>query len=169
MIDHRDYPTARKTESEKSQHSLLDRLSPPDQLSANIHRQNQTHIKESIRRDLEMLLNTRLLRHDISRSLRHVRHSIVNYGVVDITSRPMHNEQQRVDFARELAKTIARFEPRLRNVNVNINVTRVTESKQHMHFRIDAALAVGSTLQPVCFKSEMEHSAARICLSEILQ
>lgn len=165
MTDHDHRTPSRKATADKLQASLLDRLCPRGQLPANNRRQRQVQMTDSIRRDLELLLNTRLLRHGMPESLRHVRYSVVNYGLVDIASRHLHSEKQCVDFARELATAIARFEPRLRNVRVSA----VADQNQHKRFRIDAELAGGFAQEPVCFESELEHRVAGIRLSQVLQ
>lgn len=163
MTEHKDRNPGKRPTRDGLKTSLLERLWHRHPPRANEHPQQPEQQAECIRRDLEMLLNTRVLRHGASAGLRHVRHSIVNYGITDIAARPLHSEQQREDFARELATAIARFEPRLRNVCVS---TAIGQQRQH-RFRIDAVLVVGTAMETVSFESELERSTASMRVSQV--
>jgi type VI secretion system protein ImpF len=82
--------------------SVLDRLldfEPKSQQEAPKSRsRNLRELKQSVRRDLEWLLNTRCFPDDIDENLEEVFKSVVVYGLPDITgvSAKNHLEQKRL-------------------------------------------------------------------------
>lgn len=146
--------------SGESRPGLLDRL----RHQGGSQHQSHAQLMESVRSDLEMLLNTRIHHYGIPASLHHVRRSVVNYGLVDLATCTLNGEQQRRDFAQRLATTIAQFEPRLRN----ISVSAVTDSpRQRLCFRINAVLAAEFAPEQICFESVLESATASLHVSEV--
>jgi type VI secretion system protein ImpF len=122
--------------------SILDRLIDP--ASAGVEGQagyNLAQMMETVRKDLEDLLNTRQTLGPSAKNLPRVRNSILGFGLPEISAMPSITPQQRRDIAEAVAATVARYEPRLRDVRVTPLDTE--EGKRAtLRFRIDARLAV---------------------------
>jgi type VI secretion system protein ImpF len=122
--------------------SLLDRLIDPEAGgTAWRHGYSVEQMVEAVHRDLEDLLNTRLMNIDIPEDCPETRRSLVGYGLPDLASLQAFSPQQRAEIGRILEATIAHFEPRLRDVRATL--LNPTETKDRtVKFRIDARLAV---------------------------
>jgi type VI secretion system protein ImpF len=144
--------------------SVLDRLLDyePEVLSEPVPSRAKSlrQMKESVRRDLQWLLNSRqssplLLGAEGSdnaltaEAARELRNSLVCFGLPDFSSASILStlDQNRVKRALEVA--VATFEPRLRDVSVTLLPARETE--RALRFRIDARLRVEPAPEPVTF------------------
>lgn len=130
--------------------SLLDRFSddPPVRLSA-------AHLRQSVRRDLECLLNTRRSWLPAPATLRELKKSVLGYGLPDFTAVELDTAEGRQWLCQEVERTIVRFEPRLSRVRVSSNDTD-TWTEPFLRLRIEAVLLAGPASQPVTFDSELE-------------
>src|SRR5205823_6232808 len=103
--------------------SILDRLidDEPDlrvetpRTSAQVLRE----LKQSLRRDLEDLLNTRWRCVGWPESLNEIEDSLMNYGIPDFTASDLDAAQNPDVLLREIESCIRRFEPRLKNVRLH--------------------------------------------------
>lgn len=79
---------------------------------------NREQLKASVQRELERLLNTRcsLPLHRLAEAER----SVINYGIPDFSSLSPHNQDDQALIASIIGQTIAAFEPRLRQVRVEV-------------------------------------------------
>lgn len=79
---------------------------------------DREELKKSVRQELGRLLNTRcsLSLHRLGETER----SVVNYGIPDFSSLSPHNADDRALIASIIGQTIAAFEPRLREVRVEV-------------------------------------------------
>jgi type VI secretion system protein ImpF len=132
--------------------TVLDRLidNDPD----NIQEPSQDkfisirQIKAYVIRDLENMLNTRRHIFDAPAGFKEVESSLFAYGLTDFTSQNPGNISIRKAIKQDIEKTISRFEPRLRNVNVVVEA----ESKANsLRFRINALLVAEPETEPVSF------------------
>lgn len=101
--------------SDRAQPSVLDRLI--DKESQRGYDPNR--LTETIRRDLENLLNTRLTCIDLRPEFAEVQHSILNYGIPDLSSFDHLTVDQNETLLKVIEAQIAAFEPRLSNIQVN--------------------------------------------------
>ena len=108
---------------------------------------NQKQLKDSVRRELERLLNTRcsIPLHQIGDEER----SVINYGIPDFSSLSPHNADDHALIASIVAQTITAFEPRLRQVRVEVGPVFSAESA--LWLNISAELVVGLYAEPVSF------------------
>lgn len=108
---------------------------------------NREQLKVSVRRELERLLNTRcsIPLHRLAEEER----SVINYGIPDFSSLSPHNADDHALIASILGQTITAFEPRLRNVRVDVGAGFGAESA--LWLNINAELAVGMFAEPVSF------------------
>jgi type VI secretion system protein ImpF len=134
------------------QPSVLDRLidyEPEISREAVASRsKNLRLLKQSVRRDLEWLLNTRKTP-DISPDLTLVNASAVGFGIPDFTNLSARNPADHTRLRRSIEQSIEAFEPRLEGVVVTID--QVSSMNRTIHFRIDARLKVDPAPEPVVF------------------
>ena len=104
-------------------------------------------LKASIRRELERLLNTRC-----SLSLDEVgeeERSVINYGIPDFSSLSAQNADDQILIGRIIGQTVTAFEPRLRNVAVDVKP--VPNSEATLYVFLDATMTIGQFNEPVYF------------------
>jgi type VI secretion system protein ImpF len=123
--------------------SIIDRLIDPDSDGTSWRPGYSTEqMVDSVRRDMENLLNTHLTETDVPPEFVEVRNSIVTYGIPDLVSNhaagPMVVERIRTS----LEQSIARFEPRLTDVRAKIHNNAEAGALLKLEFEIHAALHV---------------------------
>ena len=103
-------------------------------------------LKESVRRELVRLLNTRS---SAGINSRGGEMSVLDYGVPDFTTLSALSGDDRVKLSAAVAQVIAAFEPRLRDVRVTAEGMRSND--RALILRLDALLVVGEHSEPVSF------------------
>lgn len=96
---------------------------------------------DSVRRDLEDLLNTHKTTLDVPAEFVEVDNSIVTYGIPDFSSLQSSKAQVGTRVGERLEQAIARFEPRLRNVHARL-IEEEAEKQMKLKFEIHATLRV---------------------------
>lgn len=148
--------------------SVLDRLidleprqstEPPRSRSTTVY-----DLKQSVRRDLEWLLNTRCHTEALDEKLEEAPNSLAFYGLPDFTgvSVKSHIEQKRMTQAIENAIRI--FEPRFKNLKVTLEP--VDNIDRQLRFRIEATLDIEPTPEPIVFDSVMQPGAGGFSVLE---
>ena len=122
--------------------SIIDRLIDPDSEGTSWRPGYSTdQMVDSVRRDLENLLNTHMNETELPPEFVEVRNSIVAYGIPDLVSNhsagPMAIERIRL----KMEQSIARFEPRLTNVRAKI-LRPEAGTTMRLEFEIQATLCV---------------------------
>ena len=139
--------------------SVLDRLlddRPEERREAPKTRtQVLRELKQSVRRDLENLLNTRRRATGWPADLKELECSLASYGLPDITGADLEAAQNRGQFLRALEDVIRRFEPRFLYVNVKM-LEEPNSVDRVLRFRIDAMLRVEPAPEPVAFDSSLQ-------------
>ncbi len=108
---------------------------------------NREQLKASVQRELARLLNTRC---SIPlRRLAQEERSVVNYGIPDFSSLSPHNADDHALIASIVGHTVSAFEPRLRQVRVDVGPASPAESS--LWLNIKAELVVGTFSEPVSF------------------
>jgi type VI secretion system protein ImpF len=108
---------AELTQKERLQPSLLDRLTDDEPTKTVEPREKRvlslTRLRQSVNRDLVWLLNTGCLEtiQDLS-DYPHVRQSVLNFGIPDITGSTISSADRTV-LERVLRQAILTFEPRI--------------------------------------------------------
>jgi type VI secretion system protein ImpF len=110
-------------------------------------------LKQSVRRDLEWLLNTRRLVDEIPDDLKHVRDSVIAFGLPDFTAASVASTADQNRVRRMVEAAIERFEPLLKDVMVTVEPGR--EFERSLHFRISANLQVEPDPEPVTFDTTL--------------
>lgn len=138
--------------------SLIDRLidlepkqsqEPPKSRSTSLR-----ELKQSVRRDLEWLLNTRCHTMDFDDRLEEVRKSVLYFGLPDFSgvSVKNHNEQKRL--TRAIEEAIKYFEPRF--INLKVTLDPIDNLDRQLKFRIEASLDIEPTPEPVAFDTILQ-------------
>jgi len=133
--------------------SLLDRLLDfePQVLreAAKSRSKSLRDLKQSVRRDLEWLLNTRCYPENVDENLEEVLKSVVFFGLPDFTavSAKSHIEQKRLTQA--LTAAIKNFEPRFTDLKVTLEP--ISDIDRLLKFRIEANLDIEPTPEPIVF------------------
>ncbi len=139
--------------------SVLDRLldDEPGNHKEQPRSQGQDHraLKQSVRRDLENLLNTRWRCKSWPPELRELDVSLVDYGIPDFTGVNMSVPSERNKLRTVIERVIRRFEPRLKNATVAI-LENADAFDRTLRFRINALLRTEPAPEPVTFDSELE-------------
>ena len=139
--------------------SVLDRLldDNPEQRQELPKARHQVlrELKQSVRRDLENLLNTRWRCVSWPPNLDELDLSLVNYGIPDFTGVNMASPAERERLRHLIEQIVRKFEPRFKTVKVQMLANR-DEADRTMRFRIDAMLYAEPAPEPVIFDSELE-------------
>jgi type VI secretion system protein ImpF len=158
---------ARVAENRAVFKSLMDRLSGDESAQpARTAVQSLRDLKQSVRRDLENLLNTRWRCTSFPPDLKMIEASLVNYGIPDFSGADLGNVETREAFCRVLEKSIATFEPRFLKVSVRL-ADALQPGDRTLRFRIDAVLRAEPSPEPVRFDSSVEPGTAAFVIGKV--
>lgn len=145
--------------------SILDRLIDESPQSINELPRSRVQVlrelKQSVRRDLENLLNTHQRLVLIDEKLDELDRSVVTYGIPDIHSAELSSDQGQRMYAGLLEEIIQKFEPRLQNVKV-VSMDEVDPEDRILRFRINALLRVEPAPEPVVFDSAIQRVTGNV-------
>ena len=146
-----------------AQASILDRLIDLDpevsKEPVQFRLQDLRQAKAAVVRDLENLLNTKRPFEDPPEALRSLRDSLFVYGLKDFTGQNPKASAVRQQLRLEIERSIARFEPRLRNVVVHLDADG--DKERILRFRISAVLIVEPLAEPVTFDTVLDLNRAQ--------
>ncbi len=121
--------------------SLLDRLIGPEPAPRGRFNADPTRFtREAIVRDLQRLLNTRARCVGWPDELKELDTTLLNYGLGDFADRDFATEGDREDLCDAIRKAIDLFEPRLRDVQVEV-LPSEDPADRYVRMQITAALA----------------------------
>lgn len=147
--------------------SVFDRLldSEPDRpTDGPISIPAQTRLlQESIRRDLEALLNTRRSPASPPGSFGELSDSVLSYGVDGFVSANLVTDEAKIALARSLEHRIASTETRLDNVRVTILKSRTT-GERTLKMRIEANYRLQEGAPPIHFETTIDPSSQRFSI-----
>jgi len=139
--------------------SILDRLLDHDPKVASEpvrDRLSVRQIKDAVIRDLEKLLNTRRQILVPSPEYHEVLNSLYMYGLQDFTLKNPASPMVKQKLRQVIVRTISRFEPRLKNVTVQIEAP--SQNARDLRFRITAMLVIETITEPVIFDTYFDVS-----------
>lgn len=147
---------------------LLDRLMEPGGHGAAgqgaFSRASIEDIKDSVARDLEALLNTRIaMPEPPPRRFPECRRSLVTYGLQDFAGRSLSSFDDRAHICACLEQAIARHEPRLRNVRASLELR--DDAVNCLNFSITALLVVHAAKEPVSFDAVLQPTSQQYTIS----
>jgi type VI secretion system protein ImpF len=135
--------------------SLLDRLSRDVAKGSPTGSISLRSLKESVRRDLENLLNTRRRAAPWPPSYEELDLSLYNYGIPDFTSTNASSSADVHQFLRVVEEVIRLFEPRFKSVRVSMPDSVESEDRV-LRFRVDGLLHAEPAPEPASFNTEIE-------------
>lgn len=139
--------------------SVLDRLiddAPEESVEAPRNRsQLLRELKQSVRRDLENLLNTRRRNLVPPKDLTEVANSLITYGLADFSGTGPVAAKERDAFCRQIESVIVANEPRFLSVTVEITANQEMMDRT-LRFKIDALMRADPAPEPVIFDSALE-------------
>jgi len=124
-------------------------------------------IRESIRRDMENLFNTRYCIISPPEEYTNLDDSVLNFGLPDLSTINMTTFDNRNEFCRRMEKTILKFEPRIKTVKVKTEASLDNENPT-IHFRVEATLNVNPLQELIIFESLLNPVNQTVDVSEIL-
>ena len=132
--------------------SLLDRLCDVDVWPTS-RQQSMRLYRESVKRDVEYLLNTRCPPIPDIGLYPKAAASVVNYGLPDISAYSDSSSDQSSLLA-ALVQTLRRFEPRIQNVRVV--VVRTETVSRSLRFHIEGRIQFDTTVENIEFDTVLE-------------
>jgi type VI secretion system protein ImpF len=139
--------------------SVLDRLLDDDPTVTRETVKSRTQVlrelRQSLRRDLENLLNTRWRCTSWPEDLEELELSLVNYGIPDISGADLGSAQSREEFSQIVERVLECYEPRFKSVRVTMLPNSGLQDRT-LRFRIEALLYAEPAPEPVSFDSTME-------------
>jgi len=135
---------------------LLDRLFDDNPQNTREAEQNQhlvlRQLRESVRRDLERLFNTRARCLSTPSQMPQLTHSLLHYGLPDIANYNLMVNESRAAFCRDVERIILRFEPRIARAKV-IAENALDRDDHSFTFRVEAVLRATPAPEVIVFDS----------------
>ena len=124
---------------------------------------DRSGLRESVRRELNRLLNTRcsIPMHILSEQER----SVVNYGIPDFSSLSPSNSEDQKMLMSIISNTIEAFEPRLRHLRMSVE--RYMETERALFIKFDAMLIVHSIIEPVSFEVYLQTKTGTMSIQAV--
>jgi len=150
--------------------SILDRLidESPDIKTEHIpigKKNDLSTLKNSVRRDLEALFNSRYRINNIPDQYTEINNCLINYGLPDLATINMIDIDKRSDFCQKIESTIKYFEPRFQSVNVKY-LDNIDPTDRTLRFRIEAILFAEPIPEKIIFDSILEPISRNISIEE---
>lgn len=135
---------------------LFDRLLQGDSIETDRNADNAIReLRESVRRDLEILLNTRPASEAAETGLEELAVSVLSYGLPELQNQNLATPAQQEVFRRQLETVIRRFEPRFRELTVEL-VGRDSSLDRTLRFRMRAVLQADTTSEAVVYDTVVD-------------
>jgi len=149
---------------------LLDRLLDADPGSPRDPPLSQSlaieQLRLAVRRDIEALLNARRRRLPPDPGLDELPLSLVGYGVPDPTAGSFTEEERRAAISREIQATIARFEPRLTSIKVQLHRAEREALDRVLRLRIEAVLRTDPVPEHISFETLVRPTTLDVAVRE---
>jgi type VI secretion system protein ImpF len=145
--------------------SVLDRLldDHPDEPQRDVALLfDLPEFKAALARDLEALLNTRVMEfRELAEQFPEAAKSVIRYGIPDLSSLSLLSPKDRERLRAEVQHAIERYESRLSNVQVTLNMPDKpqTHLDRMLNFRVDATLIIHPRRPPVAFDATLQLSS----------
>jgi type VI secretion system protein ImpF len=138
--------------------SVLDRLldASPD-LTVDPPKARGQYLREmrdSVRRDIENLLNTRQRCRGWPDGLGDLEQSLVNYGIPDFTGTDLSADERREEFRATIETVLRNYEPRF--ASVSVMMLTGDRLDRTLRFRIEALIRADPMPEPIVFDSYVD-------------
>jgi type VI secretion system protein ImpF len=108
-----------------------------------------------LKHDLEWLLNTRRNPDAAPDSMQELSQSLFNYGLPDFSSLSVSSTRDRDRLLVELERTVALFEPRLKDIRVTLTTETLGYSRV-LNFQIEGMLQMDPAPEQVSFDTVLQ-------------
>lgn len=152
-------------ENKRLRAPLLDRLIKQNSSGSQAH-QILKQLRESVRRDLESLFNTRYRCVSPPAGMPHLKDSVLNFGLPDLSSINLTSVDSRKQFCSQIEKAILTYEPRIKSVNVKSN-EKVDNEDPSIRFRVEATLHANPAPELIIFDSTLNPINQTVDVTEI--
>ncbi len=116
--------------------------------------QDLRELKQSVRRDVEWLLNTRHTADKVPEDLEELNNSMAIYGLPDFTGMSSKSMDDKKNLIRNIENALRIFEPRF--INLKVSLEAADEFYRGVKFRIQATLRVEPTPEPIVFDTVLQ-------------
>ncbi len=142
--------------------SLLDRLTVEDEGPAT--RANTLRMfRDSLKRDLEWLLNTRQPPIEGIDRFQLARDSVIHYGLIDTSSLSLSNANDHRRLQQAVVDCILRYEPRLTDVHVVIGDG--DQGRRRLRFHVEAQMLLDPAPEPISFDTVLDLTSGEYTVS----
>ncbi|GLS26059.1 type VI secretion system baseplate subunit TssE [Marinibactrum halimedae] len=146
---------------------VLDRLIDTSDIADNAQPHKLLRqIRESVRRDLEHLLNTRYKCLSHPEGLTHLDTAITEFGLPDLSTVNLTASTSRERFCRDIEDCILTFEPRIKTVKV-ISEGKPDPEDPVIRFRVEAVLHINPAAEVIIFDSSLNPVTQNVSVSEV--
>lgn len=129
-------------------------------------RKNEAALRETVKRELNWILNTTNLGAVVDLSpFPQVKTSVLNYGVDDLAGKPM-TERVRAQRARDIRDAICAFEPRMDPEQLDVSPVTTVERENAVTFVIRGDVTAAVQAMPVEFKTDVELDTSTVIVRE---
>jgi type VI secretion system protein ImpF len=143
---------AKKTENLVTQ-SLVDRLVDVDEWPTT--RSNSIRMyRDSLKRDIEWLLNTRRPPIDNIQSYPKSSASVIHYGLTDINAFTGSAERDENALLLSIVQSLREYEPRIQSPRVFL--VRTENASRHLRFHIEGRIQFDSVPEDISFDTVLE-------------
>lgn len=142
--------------------SLLDRLTVVDE-GVPTRASSLRIFRDSLKRDLEWLLNTRQPPIEGIDQFPLARKSVIHYGLLDTSSLSLSSTNDHRRLQQAVSDCIARYEPRLTDVRVVIADDE--EKRRRMRFHIEAQILLDPAPEPISFDTVLDLTSGEYTVS----
>lgn len=142
--------------------SLLDRLfTAEDEVVTRAS--SLRAFRDSLKRDLEWLLNTRQPPIDGISAFPLASKSVIHYGLMDTSSLSLSSSNDHKRLQQAVSDCILAFEPRLTDVRVVIADNE--EKRRRMRFHIEAQILLDPAPEPISFDTVLDLTSGEYTVS----
>jgi type VI secretion system protein ImpF len=123
-------------------------------------------VREGLRRDLENLLNSSICVIGWGNDKASLDSSILNYGIIDITTLNVSTPDQKNNVAKELQKQIALLDARFDEIQITVQPNR-SEAEQALRLRLELSVEIDNILESILMESLLDPLALRISVKAV--
>lgn len=139
--------------------SILDRLVDNDPTSTEDQDKSRVQylreLRNSVKRDLENLMNTRFRMQTPPEQFTQLEKSLLNYGLPDLATVNIADVEKKRLFIKNLENTLATYEPRFKTIKV-VHIDNKELNDRTLRFRIDATLYADPAPEIIIFDSVLD-------------
>lgn len=145
--------------------SLFDKLFDDLPVTAVRRRLSLEQLKDSVARDLEALLNTRVVFNEFfDGDFPLSQQSVANFGLLDFAGLSLASVNDRKNICLSIERAVSSHEPRLREVRVELELHR--NAVNALFFSIRAVLVVRPAQEPVSFDAMLQPTSLQYSVNK---